>query len=457
MSFDGNVVATVVSGAQPVDRAVLNIPFHLSTSPTYPERVRTYASGPEGAADTLLGTEGKAAVAAHFAQGLHAPTVKIGRIADTPAAQVVTTTVGGVPLEGEVYTVTVNGIVSAYVALSAPTISSVYAGLDSLVNSNLAIEPITLSGVDPDAIMTADNLGEPFSYSVSVTKAPGQPVATGTLEAVLTTPNAGVGSDLDACLAEDGGWYGLTIEINPTPADNLTNMEAASAWTQINKKIFLGQSLDATVLTAGAANDLEVLAAKNNSRTCYVWHQDNDDLLAVGAMSYKFQADPDVKSTNWAYVPVSSVSLKDPRLTSTEWGNIESQLGNRFDTFGGNGKFGMGITTTNKHIDTIITEDWLEARLRETYTQLLSDVAARNEKIGLNDKALQVFPNNGQKILDQGVDAGHLNEGTTEISIQKRADMSDADVLDRLVQVTASGIASGSAEKVSVTMTLSLV
>jgi hypothetical protein len=174
-------------------------------------------------------------------------------------------------------------------------------------------------------------------------------------------------------------------------------------------------------------------------------------------MSYKFQADPDVVSTNWAYVPVSGVSLKDPRLTSTQWGYIESQLGNRFDTFGGNGKFGMGITTTDKKIDVIITEDWLEARLQETYIQVLSDAAARNDKIGLDDKSMQIFATNGQKILDQGVAAGHLIEGSTSITVQKRADMSAADILDRHVRVTASGTASGAAEKVTITMTLSLV
>lgn len=456
MSFDGNVTVTVISGAQPVDRAVLNIPLHLSSSPTFPERVRTYSSGPEGAADTLLGTEGKAAVEQHFAQDLHAPQIKIGRSGDTPAAQVVTITVAGTPLENEVYNITVNGIVTEHVAGASPTITSVHTALSSALTAALAAQPLTVGGVDPDITVTADNAGEPFSYSVSVADPPGG-TATGTLTAVLTTPNAGIGSDLDACLAEDDGWYGLTTEIHATPATNLINMEAASAWCQINKKIYLAQSSDADVLTAGAGNDLEVLAAKNNSRTAYAWHQDDSEQLATGTMSYKFDADPDVKSTNWAYVPVSSVSLKNPRLTSTEWGNIESQYGNRFDTFGGNGKFGMGITTTDKKIDVIITEDWLEARLRETYIQLLSDFAARNEKIGINDKELQVFPNAGQKILDQGVAAGHLNEGTTEISIQKRADMSDADILDRHVRVTASGVASGAAEKVTVTMTLSLV
>lgn len=455
MSFDGNVTATVVSGAQPVERAVLNIPLHLTAGPTFPERVRTYASGAEAAADTLLGTLGTAAVDAHFAQDLHAPQIKIGRSADTPAAQVVTITVAGTPLEDETYTVTVNGITVEYVAGASPTISSVYTALDSAVTAALAAETLTISGVDPDVIVTADNLGEPFSYAASVTAPPGG-TATGTLTAVLTTANAGIGSDLDACLAEDTGWYGLTTYIDATPADNLVVMEAASAWCQINKKIYLAQSLEATVLAGTAGNDLLVLAAKNNSRTAYAWHQANDELLAVGAMSYKFQADPDVQSTNWAYTPVSSVSLKNPRLTSTQYGFIESQYGNRFDTFGGNGKFGMGITTTNKHIDTIITEDWLEARLQEMYIQMLSDVSARNESIDLNDKALQIFPTNGQKILDQGVAAHHLNEGTTSISVQRRADMTDADVLARHVRVTASGVAAGSAELVTVTMTLSL-
>ncbi len=456
MSFDGNVTATVVSGAQPVTRAVLNIPLHLTTGPTYPGRVRTYASAADAAADTLLGTLGTDAVDAHFAQKLHAPQIKIGRAGDTPAAMVVTLTVGGVPIEGETYKATINGITVEVVAGGTPTISSVYTLLDNAITAAVAAEPLTMSGADPDAIITADNLGEEFSYSVSVTKAPAEPVATGTLVAVLTTPNAGIGSDLDACLVEDSGWYGLTTVINAVAATNLITMGAASAWCQINKKIYLGQSLDAAVLTAGGGNDLAVLAAKNNSRTAYAFHHLDAELLAVGAMSYKFQADPDVQSTSWAYAPVSSVSLKNPRLTPTEWGNIESQFGNRFDDFGGPGKFGMGISTTDKHIDTIITEDWLEARLRETYIQQLSDVSARNEKIALNDKALNVFPANGQKILDQGVTAGHLNPGSTSISIQKRADMSDADVLARHVRITASGVASGSAELVTVTMTLSL-
>ncbi len=456
MTWDGNVDVTVVTGAQPVDRAVFTIPLHLTTSPTFPERVRTYASNAEAVADTLLGTEGKAAVAAHFAQDLFAPQIKIGRAGDAPAAQVVTITVGGTPLEDEVYSVTVNGITTEVVAGAAPTVSSVYTALDAAVTAALAAQPLTMGGVDPDMTITADNAGEPFSYSVSVTAAPGQPAATGTLVAVLTTPNAGIGSDLDACLAEDSDWYGLTTEIDATPADNLVIMEAASSWAQINKKLYLGQSLDADVLTAGAGNDLAVLAAKNNSRTAYVWHQDNSEFAAVAAMSFKMQADPDERTTAWAYAPVSGISLKDPRLTSTQQGNIEDQLGNVVVAFGGAAKFGMGITTTDRKIDTWVTADWLEARLREAYIQLLSDVSARNEKIGLNDKEMQVIITTGQAILDQAVRVGHINEGTDSISIPKRADMTAADVTNRLVRVTASGQATGAAERITVTMTLLL-
>lgn len=456
MTYDPNVSVTVVSGAQPVDRAVLNIPLHLSTSPTFPERVRTYASAAEAAADTLLGVEGTAAVNAHFAQTLHSPTIKIGRGGDAATAQVVTITVGGTPLENEVYAVTVNGITTEYVAGAAPTVSSVYTALDAAVTSALSAEPLTLSGVDPDTIITADNAGEPFSYSVSVSAAPGQPVATGTLVAVLTTPNSGIGSDLDACLAEDDAWYGLTTEIDSTPATNLITMEAASAWAQINKKFYLAQSLDATVLTGAGGNDLAVLAAKNNNRTAYIWHQTNTELAAVAYMSYVFWADPDEVTTNWAYKPLSGISLKDPRITSTEQGFVEVQNGNIVLAFGGNAVAGMGVTTTGGKIDILITSDWLEARLKETYIQLLSDVSARNDKIGLTDKAMQIIPSTGQEIIDQGVRVGHLAEGTTFITIPKRADMPAADVTARTVRVTAGGTATGAAENIIVIFTLSL-
>jgi hypothetical protein len=456
MTYDPNVSVTVVSGAQPVDRAVLNIPLHLSTSPTFPERVRTYASAAEAAADTLLGTEGTAAVNAHFAQTLYAPQIKIGRGGDAAVAQVDTVTVGGTPLENEVYKITVNGIVTEYVAGATPTVSSVYTALDTAVTTAIAAEAITVGGADPDITLTADNAGEPFVVSVSVTAAPGQSAATGTLTLVHTTANSGIGSDLDACLAEDDDWYGLTTEINATPATNLITMEAASAWAQINGKLYIAQSLDATVLAGTAGNDLKVLAAKNNSRTAYIWHHDNSELAAVAWMSYTFQADPDETTTNWAYKPLSGISLKDPRITSTQQSNIEADNGNVVLSFGGNAVAGMGVTTTGGKIDTLITSDWLEARLKEAYIQLLSDVAARNDKIALTDKGMQIIPSVGQGIIDQGVRVGHLAEGTTFISIPDRADMTDADVTARLVRVTAGGTAAGAVEQIVVTFTLSL-
>jgi hypothetical protein len=456
MTWDPNVSVTVVTGAQAVDRAVFTIPLHLTTGPTFPERTRTYASSAEATADTLLGTLGQAAVDAHFAQDLHSPTIMIGRAGDTPAAMVVTLTIAGTPLENETYRTVINGITTEIVAGASPTVTSVHTALSAAITTDLAAEAITVGGVDPDITLTADNAGEPFSYSVAVDPPPGG-TATGTLTAVLTTPNAGIGSDLDACLAENDSFYGVTTVINSVTATNLITMEAASAWCQINKRLYLAQSNDANVLTATAGNDLAVLAAKNNSRTAYVWHGTNTELLAVGTMAYKFQADPDEVTTTWAYTPTSGISLKSPRLTSTESGNIESQLGNAFMAFGGNAKFGMGITTTDRNLDTWVTADWLEARLFETYVQLLSDFSARNQKIGLNDKDMQVIVNAGQGILDDGVRIGHLNDGTTSISIPARADMTDADVTARLVRVTASGQATGAAERITVTMTLLLV
>jgi hypothetical protein len=435
---------------------VLNIPLHLCSGNTFPERVRTYASPADAAADTLLGANGLAAVNAHFAQDLYAPTVKIGKIADTPAAQVVTFTVGGTPLEDEVYRIVINGVTTEYVAGATPTVTSVHTGLSAALTSALTAYPLTVAGVDPDITVTADNAGEQFSYSAAVDDPPGGS-ATGTLVAVLTTANAGIGSDLDACLLADSGWYGLTVEQHATPATHLLNMEACSAWAQINKKLFIAQSSDADVLDGTAGNDLKVLAAKNNSRTAYLWHHSDSELAAVAWMSYTFWADPDEVTTNWAYKPLSGISLKDPRVTATEQGFIEADDGNVVLSFGGNAVAGMGVTTTGGKIDILITSDWLEARLRESYIQLLSDVSARNSKIGLNDKDMQVIPSNGQKILDQGVRVGHLNEGTTFISIPARADMTAADVTARLVRVTAGGTAAGAVEQIVVIFTLSLV
>jgi hypothetical protein len=453
MSWDKNVIVTIQNAAQAVARAVLNIPLFYTQQPTFPDRVRTYTSAAAAAADPLLGTEGTAAVDAHFEQTLHAPSIKIGRGGDAAVAQVITWTLSGTPVEGDAVYITINGIKTEYVAGATPTLSSIHAALSAAVTSAVAAEDVTISGVDPDIVSTADIAGEGFTYASGVTQQSGSSLV---ITPVVTAANAGVGSDLDAIKLADNGWFGLTSQIHPTPATNLEVMKACGAWVQANGKLYIGQSSDAGVLTKGAGNDLAELAKSNRPRVAYIWHHDDTELLAVAWMSYSFQADPDQQSTIWAYKPLVGISQKSPVLTDTELQNIQDQNGNAYDDFGGNDVTGMGITTTGKKIDIVITESWLEARLQERYIQTLSDVSARNEKIAYNDKALQIFPNDGREILRQGVRAEHLNPGTTFISVPLRADTPSADITNRLVRVTAGGEQAGAAELVVVTMTLSI-
>ena len=455
MGWNKNVLVTIQNAAQAVARAVLNIPLFLTTTPTFPDRVRTYTSAASAAeaVDPLIGTEGRAAVDAHFEQTLHAPSIKIGRGGDAAVAQIITWTLTGAPIVGDAVYITINGIKTEYVAGAAPTLSSIHTALAAAVASAVSDEDVTMSGVDPDIVCTADNAGEGFTYAEGVTQ---QGASTLVITAVVTAANAGIGSDLDAILLADDAWFGLTSAIDSTPADNLVLMKACGAWVQANGKLYIGQSSDADVLTKAAANDLEELAKSNRPRVAYVWHHDDSELRAVAWMSYTFQADPDQQSTIWAYKPLAGISQKSPVLTPTELQNIQDQNGNAFDDFGGNDVTGMGITTTGKKIDIVVTESWLEARLQERYIQTLSDVSARNEKIAYNDKDLQIFPNDGSEILQQGVRAEHLNPDTTFISVPKKVDTPTADVTARLVRVTAGGEQAGAAELVVVTVTLSV-
>jgi len=462
MTWDSNVQVTVLPTAQAVDRAVFTVPLYLAGDATFPERVRTYGSAAEAAADPLLGADGLAAVNAHFEQALKAPTIKVGRPGDSAVAQVVTFTVAGTPLEFETYEIVINNIVTQYVAGATPTIASVHSALQAAVTAALTDEDITIGGTTPDITATADVAGAMFTYSARVIPAPGED-ASGTLTAVLTTASAGISSDLDAILAEDDGWYGLATTIPPVAATNLDLMKACQAWIQANgERIYLAQSDDADVLTAAASNDLEELGKVNRNRTAYIWHHDNSEKAAVGWIAYVFGTDPDVKATNWAYRPLSGISVKDPRITTTEKGKVEGQNGNLFMRFGGVPVASMGVNTVGGAIDVTVTSDWLTARLGEAYRQLLITYATRGDKIPLTDKGFITITNTGQGVLDQAVTAGHLNPGEDgvdppSISVVKRADMTDADVQARLVRVTAEGTAAGAVERIVVTMSLYLV
>jgi hypothetical protein len=450
MTWDGNVSVSILSDPQAVTVANFGTPLHMTTAveSSFTERTREYGSSAEGAADSDLSAGAQAVVAAHFAQPLHTSTIKIGR-KEADAAQVITWTITGTPVEDDIFSITVNGIPSPYTALSTPTPTSVATGLRALMTTNLAAEDVTVGGTGADITVTADNAGEPFTYGNLYT--PISPPGTAGIDEVVTTANVNYATELTALLVEDSDWYGLTIE-----SHTKTDILYTAAWMDSNNRFFMAQSAEAGVLTETADNVLEELKALNYARTAYVWHHADTEELSVAWVGFTLQADPDVGTTIWAYKTLSGITQKDPQITTTEQSAIESQYGNLYSTLGGVGATGMGILVDGRKIDTLISKDWYKARLTEEFQQYLLAVSNRNQKIPYTDKGLSTFVSKGEKINQKGVKAEHFEDGSTTATVPAVKDV-PADKLARLVRVTMSAILTGAAELVTVTATVSLV
>ena len=451
MTWDGNVSVTVLSDPQAVTTRNFGTALHVTedVGVTFTERTRSYTSSAEAAADSpALGAGPIAAAAIHFSQPLHTSTFKVGR-KESDEAQVITWEITGVPVEDDKFKITVNGIETEYTAGAGPTVSSVGVALNALVVAALAAEDVTVSGATAFVIVTADNAGEPFTYSSLYT-----PVGTvdAAITETVTQANVNYATELAEILTEDSAWYGLTIQ-SRAKADILYT----AAWMESNDRLFMAQSLDADVLTGAANNVLATLKALNYARTALAWHHSGTEYLGAAWVGYTLQADPDAVTTIWAYKPLVGVTIKDPDLTATQQGYITSQYGNCLTTFGGVTCSGMGILVDGRKLDTLVTKDWYKARLVEKYQGVLLAASTRNQKIPYTDKGLKVFVTQAESVNGQGIAVGHFAPDSTSASVPAVADVPAADKTNRIVRVTSKGVLAGAVEAVVVTASITAV
>ncbi len=447
MTFDPNVLATVSSEALAVLAKNLGTPLHAARGlpAGFTERTRSYSSVTAANNDDDLSQAAKDAVAQHFSQRLYAKAVKVGRV-DDDAAQQVTWTVQAGPATNDEYEITWNSIVTPYVAGATPTPDSVATGLRSALTTALAAEPVTVSGSAADVIITADNDGEEYTYSSSYTATGG---GTSGLTEVETQQAVDIALEIIRILAADSDWYALTIDSRVTQ----DILDAAATVEAVNR-IFMAQSSDADILTGTAGNVLLQLKALNYRRTALDYHHVDTELLDVGWVSYKSEANPDIKTTGWAYTPVSGVAKRDPIITDTEQNNVENNNGNLFTLFGGLDVAGMGVMVNGTPIDQVVTDDWTKARLEEAGKQLLADKSAANSKIEYTDKGGAEFLAPLDVVMKIGERVAHFEAGSTTLSVVPLAETPANIKAERKFLINASGVYAGTAERADIQVSL---
>ncbi len=283
------------------------------------------------------------------AQSPRPPTVKIGRLEETPNAQQIILTVDSASLLAT-YSVKINSTTFAHTEIGGQTPTALATALHDLINAGS--EPVTstdnLDGtLDLDADVAADR------FSLELTNDTGVRL----MSRDETTADPGYATDFAAIVAEDDDWYGLDVE-----GDGGAIVEAVATWAESAGKLFVHAQGDTDIIEVGTSDTASVLSAASRARTAIYYSPFPHQYGGAGAMGERFPDDPG--SSTWAHKTISGFTATG--ITNTESTKARVADANTYELVGGVNIALFGTVASGEFIDVIRGTDWLEARITES-------------------------------------------------------------------------------------------
>lgn len=444
-TWDLNVVVNILSSALGVTRATFGRILLMTEDVTFTEDYKIYETNKDAQDDTTLGADVKAAVATFFSQNPHPPDVAVGKKA-ADAAQSIQWTIGSGVAENDEFDIVItpfhgSAITGTYTAGAAEDETDVGAGLRADLTTKLAAEDLTVGGTGANVTVTADNAGEPFSYTSEYRNLG---AGTSSITSSVTQANINYGTELATLNGMWSTWYGLVID-----SRDKNDIWYTADFAEANPKMYSSQSSDADIKNAVADNTLVYMKDQALQRTFLSWHHDDAEWLDLGWLASFLSADPDTTSTIAAYRTIVGITPNSATdIDATAKANIVAQNGNLYLTFYGVNCINDGVLVNGDFIDVLLAYDWLKARVEERIAQLKLDQAALNSKIPYTQAGIDMVAAQVRAILSTGESIGHLAEGESELDVPTRASIDPADVLAReFNDLKATALLSGAIQK----------
>jgi len=432
MSLDALISVTITTQSATVSRAGFGTAMLLAYHANWPERVREYSIA---TVLTDLVTDGFAVTdsaylmaAAVASQNPRPPSLKIGRLEETPVAQSLKCTPSAV--NGAVYTVTIDGTAFAFTADATATVAEIIAGVVALINAG----SVDVTATDNTTYMQLDADAAGTYHAITLACDAG----TRQWERDDETTDPGYATDLAAIVLEDADWYGLAIEAHDAAA-----ITSVAAWAETNRRLFCATTGDTDCLGAGSTDIMSTEKALSHAYIAIFYSDSPSQYAGAAAMGAMFPFDPG--SQTWAYKTLSGVSAVS--LTTTEKSNVEGKYGNHYTALGGVNVTYPGKTAAGEWIDVTRFVDWLRARIQESvYTQLVS-----SRKVPYTTAGIAVIEAAIRSVLLLGIRRGGLADGTIGVEVPDIADVSDADKAARVLNdVSFWGTLSGAIHTLSI-------
>lgn len=323
--------------------AGFGIPLIASCHTHNTDRIRFYSSTDGLVSDSFGVTEPEYTMVSSMLAQNPAPTsIAIGRRTLIPTMRWAVTPVA---INNATYILKANGTVVSYTADGTATLTEIIAGLKTGIDAlSLAV---TVSDQTTYMRIVANTPGAYFTFEV---------VDTSRLGILQDNTDAGVATDLAAIKLEDSSWYCIL-----TPYKSFAENQAIATWTEANKKFFIAESQDSTIITttsSGATDIAATLHGQSLARTAVMYHQGDGSNAAAAWAGKVLPLSPG--SETWKFKTLAGVT--PTKLTDTHLTNLRAKFCNFYYTVvPGLSITAEGWVASSEWIDTTRGEDAFNA------------------------------------------------------------------------------------------------
>lgn len=263
------------------------------------------------------------------------------------------------------YIVTINGVDFTHPSGTGATVSSITAGLETLINAGS--EPVTATDNTTDVSLAADVAGDTYSLKVS---------NPNLLQIATTSADEGVVADLTAARAENDAWYTLHL-VRHVPAEIL----AMAAHVETLRRLFITSSHEYDDLADNSGTP-ETLNSNAYNRTAIGWAQDSGDHFGASWAGKVLPFNPG--SVNWNYQQLSGVLPFS--FSSSEETNLSQYNATIYTTFKGRNVTVGGKAASGRYLDITRTVDELYDLIQTNVFNLLVNESAAGRKVPYTNK-----------------------------------------------------------------------
>lgn len=297
--------------------------------------------------------------------------------------------------------------------------------------------PVTADGTSATKVVCTASAGELHTYKVTTSN-------NGILNLSIkdATSDPGIATDLANINSADAAWYGVLLDSN-----SATEITAAAAWVESNKRLMVAQTSDALCLSSSSITDIAyTLKAAGYARTGLMfvpWL--GTEAIAAAWAGERLPGDPG--SDTWAFKALAGITVYT--LTDSQRAALDAKNCNYYLDAGGLSLTYPGKSAAGEYLDVTRFVDWLKARMGE---RLLA-AQANNDKIPFTDAGIAIIVSEVRAQLEDGVQVGGIaDDPKFTVSYPRASEVSSVDRAARILSgVTFSARLAGAIHTLTIT------